>query len=289
LPDGVFVKDGDALRFVALAPPTDDDVLTLLARLMTRITALLDTGDDTEATDRALDDEAIATAMGDAIRPVARNLSLVPGTEKPLCAMVDGFSLHAGLDVAADDRKRLERLLRYGCRPVVANSRLSIRDDGRVVYTLRKTYYDGRTQLVMEPVAFLHRLAALIPPPWLNQVRFHGVFAPHARGRAQVVALCPKQVPQNAATKDPSKQDGDLPAALPISRRIAWSDLLRRTFGVDVLTCPHCPGKMRLLALIKDPKVARKILVHLRLPSDALPVAAARAPPQEDFDFSDFA
>ncbi len=32
-----------------------------------------------------------------------------------------------------------------------------------------------------------------------------------------------------------------------------WAELLARTFGVDVLACPTCQGRMKLLALVKDP------------------------------------
>ncbi|MEO8902087.1 MAG: transposase [Polyangiaceae bacterium] len=37
-----------------------------------------------------------------------------------------------------------------------------------------------RSHRVMQPVQFLARLAALIPPPRHPLVRFYGVFAPHA-------------------------------------------------------------------------------------------------------------
>ncbi len=46
---------------------------------------------------------------------------------------------------------------------------------------------------------------------------------------------------------------------------------------------------MRLVATIKDPDVIRKILTHLRLPTDPPQMAAARAPPQMDFDDDFFA
>ena len=37
-----------------------------------------------------------------------------------------------------------------------------------------------------------------------------------------------------------------------------WAQLLASTFGVDVLACPQCHGRMRLLALVQDrPNVAR--------------------------------
>ena len=32
-----------------------------------------------------------------------------------------------------------------------------------------------------------------------------------------------------------------------------WAELLARTFAVDVLTCPSCHGRMKLLAMVKDP------------------------------------
>ncbi len=32
-----------------------------------------------------------------------------------------------------------------------------------------------------------------------------------------------------------------------------WAELLARSFVVDVLTCPSCQGRMRLVGMIKDP------------------------------------
>ena len=32
-----------------------------------------------------------------------------------------------------------------------------------------------------------------------------------------------------------------------------WAALLQRTFGFDVLECPRCDGRMRLLAMVTDP------------------------------------
>jgi hypothetical protein len=44
--------------------------------------------------------------------------------------------------------------------------------------------------------------------------------------------------------------------------------LLQRVFAVDVLACPNCGGRMRLIATIEDPRVVRRILAHLGLPAD---------------------
>ncbi len=69
------------------------------------------------------------------------------------------------------------------------------------------------------------------------------------------------------------------------SSRYSWTDLLRRVFGIDVLRCPACGSRRRLIALITDPGVVRRILRHLELPSEPPPVAAARPPPQMALEF----
>jgi hypothetical protein len=52
--------------------------------------------------------------------------------------------------------------------------------------------------------------------------------------------------------------------------------LMRRLFAVEVLACPRCEGRMRVLATLEDPRVIRKILEHVGLPAEAI---AARPPP----------
>ncbi len=69
-------------------------------------------------------------------------------------------------------------------------------------------------------------------------------------------------------------QDGPTPRP----RRLAWSELLRRVFAIDVLECPRCGGRMRLLAAIHPPDATQSILGCLDLPSRAPPMAA----PQPD-------
>ena len=41
---------------------------------------------------------------------------------------------------------------------------------------------------------------------------------------------------------------------------------MKRVFEIDVLHCPHCGGRRRLIALITAPLVVRRILRHLDLP-----------------------
>lgn len=67
----------------------------------------------------------------------------------------------------------------------------------------------------------------------------------------------------------------------PRPRRLAWSALLQRVFAVDVLECPRCGGRMRLLAAIHPPEATEAILECLDLSSRAPPTAGALPDPDE--------
>ncbi|MBW2543649.1 MAG: transposase [Deltaproteobacteria bacterium] len=79
----------------------------------------------------------------------------------------------------------------------------------------------------------------------------------------------PSETSADRTFQKPASTDA---AATP-ARQLAWAALLQRVFEVDALRCPGCGARMRLLAAIEDPDVARKILECLDLP--------ARAPPLE--------
>jgi len=52
--------------------------------------------------------------------------------DKPLCASLDGFTLHAATRAGALDSAGREALLRYVLRPLVAQERVEQRADGLV-------------------------------------------------------------------------------------------------------------------------------------------------------------
>ncbi len=63
-----------------------------------------------------------------------------------------------------------------------------------------------------------------------------------------------------------------------------WAALMRRVFDLDVLACPRCGGRLRLIATVEDPAVVGKILARLGLlhPADA----PGPAPPSADLRVS---
>ena len=55
--------------------------------------------------------------------------------------------------------------------------------------------------------------------------------------------------------------------------------LMRRAFDLDVLACPRCGGRLRVIATVQDPAVVRTILAHVgRALSTEAPGTAPPAP-----------
>jgi hypothetical protein len=62
--------------------------------------------------------------------------------------------------------------------------------------------------------------------------------------------------------------------------------LMRRTWGLDVLACPKCHRRLRVMATITDPDVIGAILEHLNLALKPPPRAAARRPAWDQQDLA---
>jgi hypothetical protein len=338
--DGVFTRDapGGAVVFHDGPAPSREQIAAIAARVAERMLRwmrrrnLLEERRAEERSNEAPDVSPLEACMqlsllgGNFLKLDKEGAPLAdaedekrrrPRTRSPWRAEERGFNLHAGVTVRTGDREALERLCRYGARPCFSLERLSMLADGRLAYRLRKSRTNGATHLVMTPVDFLARLAALVPPPRFPLVRFAGVLAPNSSWRAAVVpggagtgaaGMRTNPSPQGrkvakrkSATRSPILAEHDQPrdvAAAPppcvatASRprtslgagvvpqpyaRIDWASLLRRVYLEDVLACP-CGGRRRILSDVTEPVAIVAILEHLGLPARAPPVAAARDP-----------
>ena len=54
------------------------------------------------------------------------------------------------------------------------------------------------------------------------------------------------------------------------ARAWALAALMHRAFAIDVLACPHCGGRLRLIATLHDPAVIRKLRAHLGMARSGL-------------------
>jgi len=216
-PDGLYVPTsaGD-LSFVPLEPPSSEDVARLGRRVFGKLTKIatryLAQRQD-EYTDPDDERATLQHALSVALRPPVRPQRALPlgGPEYPehpehqplkqeLCTTAGGFSLHAARTVEQRDRQSLEGLCRYGLRAPFSQRRLSLLPNGKVRYELARPWPTpaGVTELIMEPTQLLKRLAVLLPAPYQNLTRYHGVFANRSRFRP----LLPLP-PEATATRSP--------------------------------------------------------------------------------------
>jgi len=209
--DGVYPyapEHGGQARFLPLPPPEPDEVARVLAGAARRIRRVIEArhADDEGALARnepllALLAAAslrtrIATGpdrgqpwrrLGDRVEPHEGIEDVADPEASDRVPQHGGMSLHAKVAVPARDRRRLERLCRYVARPPLASARLEERPDGKLTLRLKTRWRDGTTHILMERSELIERLVPLIPPARAHQVRYHGILAPSASMRDQVV------------------------------------------------------------------------------------------------------
>jgi hypothetical protein len=306
--DGVYVREESGrIRFHRLPPPDAAEVARVTARIARRVAQLLErrglgpAADPEEADPLRRDQPLLAELYSASVHgrvadgpragqrvmtvgePIdAEAASVIAG--RP-CAAVSGFSLHAGVCIPAHAPRPLERLCRYVARPPTATERLSRLADGRLLYRLRHRWRDGTTHVVFEPLEFVQKLAALVPPPRFNLIRYHGVLAPAARWRCEIIPKESQNRTAESASHAPcAATSNDMRTArrcqpkqsIPSHpRHYCWAELMRRVWELDVLECPRCFGRMRIVAAVHSSEGIRKILGCLGLPSRAPPIGPA--------------
>jgi len=298
--DGVFAcrDDGSTPDFVATAAPTRDDLRSVIERVIERLQIIerrraqraaresFEVSDDgMEGVRRAAGGRGTFArvdekgARGDAAdESDERVFGPLRMRSHGLVAEVEGFNLHAGVCVAADDRAALERLCRYMARPAVASGRVTRLPDGNVAYRVKSPRSAGATHRVMTPMELMARLSALVPPPRSPLVRYHGVLAPNSPWRVAVVPLppveewpaCvapaptrPGEAKAGTPGREPKDGDGRQSGGMKRSSRIEWARLLWRVWGVDALKCPGCGGRMKMIAALTERAGIVRILEHL--------------------------
>ena len=118
-------------------------------------------------------------------------------------------------------------------------------------------------------------MAALVLPPRLNLVRYHGILAPNAAGRRLVV-------PGRSVSPDASSVG--VSTVSPSRRRLGWAALLARVFAVDVTRCPRCGGRLGLVAVLSDAASIGRYLSGVGLAATPPAIAVARPPPPRELD-----
>ena len=111
-----------------------------------------------------------------------------------------------------------------------------------------------------------------MPLPCVHLVRYAGCLAPHRQRRGAIIPT-------------PRQQGVEEPEASSTAPHWSWAPLLKRVFALDMAPCPWCHrGALRLIAVMTQGEVIRKILRHVKLSADPPPIAPARSR-QEAFDW----
>jgi Putative transposase len=150
-----------APEFVEVGSLTDDEVRALLQTLIARLMKMLtrrgvlvqdmgktylaepDANGQEARTLRPLQAAAITYRIafgpraGRGVLTLRGAMPREAAARQPLCADVDGFSLHAAVRVEAHDRKRLEQLCRYITRPALSVERVQLNAAGQVELKLK--------------------------------------------------------------------------------------------------------------------------------------------------------
>ena len=133
--------------------------------------------------------------------------------------------MHAATRIEDASRDRLGPLTRYVARPALSLGRLEVEDDRNVRWTFE-------------------RLVALVLHPRVHGWTYFGSLAPAASIRD---LFAPRAVSVQAHARF---------SCMP------WAELLRQTFGVDVLHCPRCGGRRHWIAAITRGEALDRILEH---------------------------
>jgi hypothetical protein len=145
---------------------------------------------------------------------------------------------------------------------------------------LRHRWADGTSHLLFDPIELLERLAALTPRPRINLGLYYGVLGARSAWRSRLGEAGTAPSGQTGAEASPRPDAAvAVPPSPPASSNLLWAQLMKRSFGFDVLACPRCGGRLRLIALIEEARVIRRILGHLGLPTEVPAARRSRAPP----------
>jgi hypothetical protein len=238
--DGTYHGEGGELAWEELGRLATREVGEVLERAVHRIDrhlrrhGLLATADpdaEHEDTEHSLAASAVSGQVPPAgpqwLRGLTQAMPESLGYDKPLCASLDGFTLHAATRAGALHLAGREALLRYMLWPPLAQQRLERGAGDLMRITLKRAYADGTVAVEMDPLSLLCRLATSVPPPRFHTVKCAGVLAPASPWRSRIA---PAKPPPRAA----ETQDEDLLPKHAGTYR-AWAELPKRTFDIEVL------------------------------------------------------
>jgi Zn finger protein HypA/HybF involved in hydrogenase expression len=161
-----------------------------------------------------------------------------------------GFNVYCDPRIQPGDEQAMENIARYIIRASFSEERMTyIPEESKVSYQSK----DGREEKTFDALEWLAAMCSHVPNKGEQMVRYYGYYSNVSRGKRQKEnqdGLIPYILEQEGSTKECRKN---------------WARLIQKIYEVDPLTCPKCSGKMKVISVIEDEEVIKKILKHLGL------------------------
>jgi Putative transposase len=115
-----------------------------------------------------------------------------------------------------------------------------------LIYRLPKPCHTGKRFIQLDPIEFIDKIAALIPPARRHRHHYHGAFAPNSPLRPSITEAAiqtpPKLVPKplQETAKKTSKVS------------FTWARLIARIYEVDPLLC-SCGKEIKITKIVTNP------------------------------------
>ena len=167
-----------------------------------------------------------------------------------------GFNIYCGTAIRPEERGGLEKLAQYIIRAPLSQERLLYIPSSAVPDGLARVIYKGKNSSIRESFTgldWLARLVTHIPNKGEQLVRYYGYYSNKSRGLRKKTDI---------DIKTPAPVDSDITKK---ELRRNWARLIQKVYYTDPLLCPKCCGRMRIISIIEDLTVVKKILIHLNL------------------------
>jgi len=179
--------------------------------------------------------------------------------DKILCWRHTGFSVYTEnkIHYSKYDKKeqeKMQHILRYITKPTFSLEKLVYQEGSKTVL-YKGSYNKGikRNFETYKPEDFIAAIASHIPMYRQKYTNYYGFYSNKSRG------LVKKK------TKKEELVNG-IPVVEPTDSQKAyrrtWAVLIKKVFEVDPLKCDRCGSEMKIISIITDKQVIRKILEH---------------------------
>ena len=161
-----------------------------------------------------------------------------------------GFNVFCGPKIQPGDENAMENLARYIVRASFSQESMTyVPEEAMVVYKSK----DRKQEKIFDALEWIAAMCSHVSNKGEQMVRYYSFYSNVARGKRK------------------KSESDELISSILESEESSneykrnWARLIQKIYEVDPLTCPKCSGKMKVISVIEDSEIVKKILKHLGL------------------------